>query len=276
MRLYGLVLAAVVLTAVPMSAQTPPGTPPGAAPGTPGAAAASAKLDGYLLRWEQEMRKVQTLSAALNRIDKDKVADVTRKLTGYALYMKAGSGGPTTLNLALLELKEEGRSDIYEKFICTGTYLYQFVPASKEIRAYEIPKPKPGQVSDDNFLSFLFGMKAEEARRRYNLTMAKEDTWYIYVDVVARDPADKHDFSRARLVLNKDSFLPRQLWFEHPNGNETTWDIPTLKPGVVPDRRVFDAPKAPPGWKIVPVPREPAAVAPPTAPMPPRPGTVRP
>jgi TIGR03009 family protein len=172
----------------------------------------------------------------------------------------------------MLELKEVGKPDFAEKFICTGTFLYQYFPAAKEIRRYELPKPKPGQVADDNFLSFLFGMKAEEARRRYVLNLAKEDSWYIYVDIVAREKADKADFNRARLVLNKDTFLPRQLWFEHPNGNETTWDIPRLQTGAVVDRRLFEA-TTPAGWKVVPVSRD-AGPAPATAPVPPR--TVRP
>src|SRR4051794_29160161 len=113
MHRYGLVLAAVVLAGLPALAQTTPGATPGTAPGAattpPGAppaanaAAANAALDRYLLRWEQEMRKVQTLSANLNRIDKDPAFEAVKKYTGFAQYMKAGSGGPTTLNLASLE-----------------------------------------------------------------------------------------------------------------------------------------------------------------------------
>ncbi len=152
-----------------------------------------------------------------------------------------------------MELKQEGKPDFAEKIICTGTYLYKFEPPQKEIRAYELPRPTPGQVADNNFMSFMFGMKAEEAKKRYTLTLAKEDKWYIYVDVAPRFAADKNEFARARLVLNRDSFLPRQLWFEHANGNEITWDIPQLRSGVSIDRRSFDAPKPPPGWKLVPV-----------------------
>jgi TIGR03009 family protein len=231
-------------------------TPAGTRPSTPAAAAAAAttaKLDQYLRSWEQKMREVQTLSAAVNRIDKDKAFQTTTKLAGFAQYMKSGSG-PTAMNLALLEMRrEDNKTQVAEKFICTGTYLYQFLPAQKEIRAYELPRPKAGQVADDNFLTFLFGMKAEEAKKRYNLTLAKEDKWYVYVDVVPRTATDRADFARARLVLNKDSYLPRQLWFEHPNGNEVTWDVPRLDPKAVLDRRAFDAPKAPEGWKLVPV-----------------------
>jgi TIGR03009 family protein len=243
------VLAVLLATGASAVAQT---TPPARTP--PAAAADDAKLDGYLKQWETKMREVQTLSALLTRIDKDKVFGTTTRFNGWAQYMKSGTG-PTAMNLAALELKADGKTDIADKIICTGTYLYQFVPAQKEIRAYEIPRPKPGQVSDDNFLGFLFGMKADEAKKRYVVKLDKEDRWYIYVLIAPRNQGDKADFNRARLVLNKDTFLPRQLWFEHANGNEVTWDIPRLQSGVSLDRRTFDAPKPPRDWKLVPVSR---------------------
>jgi TIGR03009 family protein len=247
MRLYGYALAAALLTALSAGAQqtAPPPPPP----------AAAAKLDEYLRRWEQEMSKVETLGVELNRIDKDKTFERTNKFTGRAYYMKNGKG-PTAQNLAMLEMRPAGKTEVAEKVICTGTFMYVYAPAQKEIRVYEMDKPKPGQVADDNALSFLLGMKAAEAKRRYDLKLAKEDQFYIYVDVAPRTPADKAEFQRARLVLNKDSFLPRQLWFETPNNSEVTWDIPRAQAGVALKRDTFDAPRAPAGWKLVPVPRQ--------------------
>jgi TIGR03009 family protein len=245
MRLQWLVFTAVLLAAQLAGAQQPQGAAP---------SAQEQALDRCLLRWEQEMQKVQTLYAILSRIDKDKSFETTQKLTGYAQYMKAGTG-PTALNLAMLELHQEGKKDIQEKWICTGTYLYQFAPAQKEIRAHELPKPPPGQVAEDNFLSFLFGMKAEEAKRRYMLNLVKEDQHYVYVDIYPRVPKDKADFTRAQLVLNRDTFLPRRLWFQHPNGNEVTWDIERLANGARLDRAAFDPPQPPPGWRVIPVAR---------------------
>ncbi len=237
-------------------------TDAGKAPPPAQDAATAARLDGYLQRWEQEMRKVQTLAAALQRTDTDKTFGTKTTFVGTAQYMKSGTG-PTSLNLAALELKQQGKSEVADKFICTGTYLYKFEVAQKEIRAYKMPKPQPGQVADESFLGFLFGMRAEVAKRRYNLSFSKapdapngENQYYIYVDVTPRFPDDKAEFARARLVLNKDNFLPRQLWFEHPNGSETVWDIPRIQAGLTLDRRLFDAPKIVPGsgWKLVPMP----------------------
>jgi TIGR03009 family protein len=258
MRLYGLVLTALILASLPArSQQQPPARPPAAPPPT------DKKLDEALQNWEKAMKDVKSLAASIVRIDKDRTFDKTTKLVGGAWYLKAGTGA-SALNLARLEMRLENKKytggkdeQFEEKFICTGTYLYQFLPSQKEVKVYELPKPKPGQVAEDNFLSFLFGMKAEEAKRRYNLKLAKEDKNYVYVDISPRFAADRADFQRARLVLNRNTFLPRQLWFEHANGNEVMWDVPNLQKddGKV-DRRWFDAPQAPKGWKLVPVSQE--------------------
>jgi TIGR03009 family protein len=250
MRLYGIILTALLLAAPPAGAQQTgsPAQPPAAAPAQPATA-----LDGYLRQWEQAMQKVDTLAAQLSRSEKDQTFNQVQKFTGAAAYMKKGSGA-SALNLAVLEMYPEGKTEFSEKFVCTGTYLYSFVPPQKELRAYELPKPKPGQVADDGFLSFLFGMKAEETKQRYDLKLDHEDKWYIYVNVQPRDARDKADFKRAQLILNRSNFLPRRLWFEHTNGSEVTWDILSIQSGVPLKRDLFDAPRTPAGWKLVPVP----------------------
>lgn len=244
MRKPVLVLGVLLLIGAVVTAQNVPTAKTNPAPNN------DAKLDGYLKKWEQKMREVKTLNAQLNRIDKDKVFGSTTKFAGSAQYMRSGDG-PSALNLAALELKPEGKTEFSEKMICTGTYLYVFAPTQKEIRAYELPKGKT-----DGFLDLLFGMKAEDVRKRYTLTLAKEDQWYVYVDVVPKEAGDKKDFARARLVLNKDSYLPRQLWFEHANGNEVTWDVPRVQTDTKLERRQFDRPETPKGWKLVPVTQE--------------------
>jgi TIGR03009 family protein len=205
------------------------------------------RLDGLLLRWEQEMRSVQTIVAQCQRTTVDKVFQETEVFDGTARYMKP--------NLAMLEMQKKGKQQVFEKYICTGTYLYEYAPQNQEVRVHELPAPKPGQVADDNFLSFLFGMKAEEARRRYDLKLVKEDDWYFYIEILPRFPADKADFAQARLVLNRQTFLPRELRFEQPNGNNVKWDIPKIESGVALNRNDFTSPAVPSGWRFVRVPR---------------------
>ena len=109
---------------------TPPATPPAAGPTgqpTPAPAAApnQARLDTLLVKWEEEMKKVQTLTAELSRSTVDKAYGKADTFSGTAKYMKP--------NLAALEMVKKDDSQRYEKYICTGTFLYEFVPASKVI-----------------------------------------------------------------------------------------------------------------------------------------------
>ena len=243
----GLVLAIVLLAGAPVAAQTT--MPPTAPPQAP----AQSPLDNYLLSWEQKMLEVQTLQAQLTRTEKDPAFNKTQEYIGFAQYMKEKKGD-VVLNLATLEMRPKARpNEIAEKFICTGTHLFQFNPAQMEVKQFEMPKPKPGQVAQDNVMAFMFGMRAVEAKLRYDMKLAKEDSNYIFIDIQPRYPADKADFQYARIVLDRKSFLPRQLWFQ-TSGSEVTWDIPVARAGVEVKRTEFDAPKLPPSWKMTVVP----------------------
>jgi TIGR03009 family protein len=253
MRYLGLTLVSVVLGAMTATAQQPPAsaTQPAQQP-APATALDPArnKLDALLLRWEKEMTTIQTIVAQCTRTSVDKTFQRKEIYEGTAKYMKP--------NFAMLEMQNKGKPQIFEKYVCTGTYLYEYVPQEKVIRVHELPTPKPGQVADDNFLSFLFGMRAEEAKRRYELKLVKgppEDQWYYYVEILPRFPADKADFARARLVLNAQTFLPRELWFEQPNGDEVKWDIPKVEAGAALNRADFTSPTTPPGWSMARAPK---------------------
>lgn len=250
MHKYWMSLAGVLLLGSVLHAQQPAApTAPVIDPRNP--------LDAHLIRWEQEMKKVETLAAQCTRTRIDKTFGSTDIYEGTARFYKP--------NMAMLEMQKKGKPDVFEKYICTGTFLYEYVPGQKIIRVHELPPPKQGQVSDESFLSFLFGMKAEECKRRYDLKLAKEDQWYVYLEINPRFAADKVDFQRARLVLNKSTYLPRELWFEEKNGNEITWDIPKSLNGAQINRTEFTAPNVPQGWSMVRVPRpnEPAPNNPP-------------
>ena len=90
------------------------------------------------------------------------------------------------------------------------------------------------------------------AKNRYDLKLHNVDQHYIYVDVVPKNAIDKADFTKARLVLNKDSYLPRQIWFEGPNAGEVLWDITNMQSGVKIDPKIFASPQTPKDWKLVP------------------------
>jgi TIGR03009 family protein len=257
MRLSGLALAAALaLAATAAAQQAPPRLPatatPPAAPAPSAAPAPDPALDGHLRRWEQEMQRFQTLYLKLQRVDHDRTLNTTTKYSGAAYFMKAGSG-PSARNLILLQTFLEGTknpNDFAEKFVCTGTYFYQFSREMKEVRAYELPRNAKGAMPDDNFLG-MFGLRSDEARRRYDLKLSREDANFIYIDIKPRLPRDLEEFTQAQIVLSKSNFIPRRVWYKQPNSTEVLWDIQGAEVNKKMDQRWFDKPETPAGWKLI-------------------------
>jgi TIGR03009 family protein len=218
----------------------------------------SGRLDEILGNWEKVMTGVQSMAAYCNRTTLDKTFQTTEVFEGTAKFLK--SNLPNQTSRASLEMFKKGRPEVFEKYICSGNFLYEFVPSAKVIRVHELPPPKQGQISDDNFLSFLFGMKAVEAKARYNIVHVPSpatDKWYYYLRIHPKAAADKADFTEARLVLTANNFLPRQLWFQQPNGSEVTWDFPKVVNNAELHATDFGQPNLPAGWQFLKVPREP-------------------
>jgi TIGR03009 family protein len=240
MRRFWLALAGLLVLGNPTPGQQPQ------APAAP--APNSARLDELLGQWEARMKSIETLSAEVVREKEDRQFRVKEIYIGTAKYMKP--------DLALLDLHNQRRPEVRETFICTGTSIYEFNAAGKEIRIHDLPPPKPGQVADDNFLAFLFGMKAEEAKKRYDLTLFNEnDPNYVYLKILPRFPADRADFQTAYVALLKSNLLPRTIMFDEPNGNRIRWDFPAVEVGARLNRQEFVAPTLPKGWRYVRMPR---------------------
>jgi len=207
---------------------------------------ANNQLDALLLQWEQKMKAITALEATVLRTETDPIDKSVQEYRGTAKFMRP--------DRAFLLLQKVNKPEVYEQYIFTGTYLYEYRPQTKQVRVHELA-PKAGQIVDDNFLNFLFGLKADEAKRRYELSLAKVDQNYVYIFVNPLTPADKAEFTKARLVLWATTFLPRQLEFEIPNGGVVKWDIPKADPAAKITAADFNPPQPPKDWQIQRVPR---------------------
>jgi TIGR03009 family protein len=237
-------LALAVTTSAGLAQDPPPVAPTPERQAAPALDPARNALDAYLMKWEEAMKKVTTLAVACSRTEVDKVYQ-TRKVYSGTIHFKKPA-------YFFWHMAVKDKPADYERFVCTGTFIYRYVPRKKEVEVFPAPKTTAeGRLAEDNSLAFLFGMKAIEAKARYDLKLHNVDANYIYVDVSPKNPVDKADFTKARVILNKDSYLPRQIWFEHPNSGEVLWDIPNMQSGVPIDARVFAVPDIPRDWKMV-------------------------
>lgn len=240
MRLFAIALALGSLTLGSLLAQTPPPQPQ--------ADKNAAAVDAVLQGWEAAMSGMSSMTAQCTRTTLDKSFGSTDVFEGTVKFLKAGVPGQQSR--ASLEMYKKGRPEVFEKYICTGNFLYEYAPATKTIRVHDLPVPKTGAVSDDSFLGFVFGMKAVHAKQRYNLQYVSSDQHYHYMLVYPKTAEDKSDFSEARLVLTRATNLPRQIWFRQPNGNEVSWDFPRLQAPSDLKAEHFAQPQTPAGWKM--------------------------
>jgi len=278
MQTFGLSLTSLLLAGSALLAQPPavPGGSPPTLPGAPGAAPTQPgvpqaqpiapapaqldrtnPLDNLLIQWEQAMRQIRFLTATCTRKDTDKVAGQVKVWEGSAAYLSP--------NLVRLYLADQANKATFEYYLLSQNTLYEYRSQESTVLIRQLPQAPQGQVADRKELSLLFGMRALEAKRRYDFQFVKQDDHYYYLIVQPRWQEDKEEFKQARLVLYRPNFLPRQLWFETPNGSEVLWELPVLdlNTPVKPDD--FQKPATPKGWKeqLVPLNNGPGAGGPP-------------
>lgn len=210
----------------------------------------NSRLDHHLTQWQQRMVGVESILCECKREDKDKASGFTKKFEGHARYLKP--------NYAALRMPQAGSSN-YELYIVTGQYLYDYRPAQKTLRIYDLPPNQMGGNFQNNFLSFVFGMNAADTKRRYDLTLSKDvsadNPHYIYIEIKPKYEADKKQFTHAQLVLYSGTMLPRRLWFQHPNGDQVTWELTNIDVTTKLKPTDFAPPNAPKGWQTVRVPK---------------------
>src|SRR5262245_44882533 len=244
-----LAVGALLILVIALCAQQ---TPPPSGP-------ADNMLDPTLAQWEKAMTGLQSFVAEVHRKKLDNVFNSTEVFSGIAKFVKGQRGQTSRASLYLRRTSPApapNAPEIFERYVCTGNFLYVFDAPSKIIRYYEVAATKAGQISDDNFLGLLFGMRAEDMKKRYNMryvpaTDPDQAKWYHVIEIQPIQAADKADFSKARLTLNRSNYLPRELVFQSPNGDQVTWDIPVqaLKVNVDIPLAEFERPALPAQWK---------------------------
>jgi TIGR03009 family protein len=226
-------------------------------------------LERLLQFWQREANRTTRLYAQF---------EATRKFHNFGGVVKSYQGQVKFMRLPdgnfgfLVELQEKGQPDRYERYLCTGTHFYMFRPEEKTVYFHTLPPRKPGDVPDQGPMSFLFGISADEAKKRYQMAIARQDEWYTYIEIRPNFPKDQVDFVYARLaVLNKPTsvipqYYPRQIYWVEPQKVEVTWDIVRLAQNDAAtqvERRDFAAPQLPPGWQLKPIQQPPAEQKPP-------------
>ncbi len=245
-------LAAFVIGATPSWAQTPrPATAPSsggaarpaqskAAPTQAAAVApkpvdpeAAAKMEALLKKWEANSATVTKLDVLFTRIDTER---------GWGKTTYEGRAVLQSPNLAWVDLQ---KSDVdpkttkkelkpHERIISTGKEVWQYFPPVKQIIIHALAAEERQRAMDEGPLPFLFNMKAEQAKKRYKMTLTSETPEVYVIKIIPLMAIDLEAFEEAFAQLDKVTLQPRQLrlvdktrdtkdyWFTKMESNPTT------------------------------------------------------
>jgi TIGR03009 family protein len=212
------------------------GTGTGSPPPKPAAPAPMSEknqkaLDQFLAVWESRMAKVETLETKIILTETD---DTGKSVyTGEASIMK-----PNYAKMLLKDAANPGNTRKWRHFVANGEHLWEYDYTKKIARVEQLPKDG---FQKNLAMSFLFGMKADELKKRFELRIDVDDKdmyseFYLRVGILPKSKEDMQDFKKAELVfwVNRDEkyrelmMLPARIWFQQPNGNTISWEFKNM------------------------------------------------
>jgi TIGR03009 family protein len=189
-----------------------------------------ADMEKLLRNWEAKSRAVRDVECEFQRITKDAIFKTEEIERGKASGIKPYQG-----RLDLMD----GNGNWTQIFIYTGKRLHQYDFKAKQESIYVLPEPDPtaGQ-SMPGPLGFIYGMTATEAKARFDMKLvrqfSKNGAEYAEIHATPRTQAEQQDFKTARILIDLRTYLPKELNFVEPNGNEQHWIFDRLETNLNP------------------------------------------
>jgi len=205
------------------------------------------ELEQILIEWEQESAKIKTLVGEHERIVYNSVFEVEKVAAGKFFYDSPDKG---RIDIKGLEPKEGAVSkktnpktgqpyrleaDQETRWICTGKEIMNINDAEKSFEMFPLPEELQGTNIIHGPLPFLFGMKADEAKRRFEVAYVaendprKNNEKVVWLTAKPRQDADKENFQLATIILDRKRYLPLAVKLLDPSGNlETVYTFKEL------------------------------------------------
>jgi TIGR03009 family protein len=190
-----------------------------------------AVLDRLLGDWQLKSGEVKTFEATFTRWDYDPIfGDATkpkRVVKGDLKYQAPDKG--------YYALEDES-----EKWICTGTAVFEFKKELKQMREYPLPKGMQGTAIADGPMPFVFGVQAAKMKARYwmrIITPPANQATQVWLEVYPRQAKDAANFQKIEVILsfahdgqNVTKLEPYALNMHLPNsGSRTVYQFADMK-----------------------------------------------
>ncbi len=120
--------------------------------------------------------------------------------------------------------------DRSEKWICTGDEIVMVDDEQKTFQVIPLPEDAKGKNIINTPLPFLFGMKADDAKRRFRIELSKEDKDTAVLIIHPKLESDLQNYTKAFVILDKTNYLPTAVKLFDPTAQmETVYKFESVK-----------------------------------------------
>jgi TIGR03009 family protein len=237
---------------VPMNLGNPAALPGATRPLAVPAAAVELppRLLAHLQAWEAKNKMVVGLKTEFEMTRKNTVRSKSTAFTGEVRCLKP--------NYARMDMTNSANKSDWNTTICDGRYVYDYVASASKMTQHAVPQGGKGGVGDNLLLEFMSGyMTVEDIKTRFDVTLDKEEDFYIHLKIKPKMEKDRQEFDKLTLVLYSSKLAERK-WDYLPalaviskNADEEVEQWAFKNPVVNPQqmsREMFAAVPVPKGW----------------------------
>jgi hypothetical protein len=218
------------------------------------------RIDQVLARWETQAAGWRTINVRFTREDHEVAWGTRNEFAGTLLVKDAET--------AAVDFAKPGDpATLVECLVWVNSEIRQFDAKTRQIFLFPRPKDIPSRLPDAICLPFLFGRKAAELKRDYDIHLVneKEKSYVIRFDAknhAAAPTLPKGDlfariawttqwFHAIYIELDKETMLPRALVLVDPNGKDRkTYRVTSIRLNEPIPEAVFEV-RAVKGWKVI-------------------------
>jgi len=219
-------------------------------------------VDRVLDDWQAVSSKVKTLEGEFMLYKYNATFNVTPPQPGQPEVPTRTSAGK--VRYAAPDKGHYETADGEEKWICTGTAIYEFNKKLQKVREYRLPPQMQGQAIADGPMPFIFGVEKNKMKNRYWLKVITPPgtIGQVWLQAHPKLAKDASSFQRIEVILkftlNADGTVadlqPYALNLIETNGKDRTAYLFTamktnaLLANLQEFFSSFIAPKTPGGW----------------------------
>jgi TIGR03009 family protein len=204
----------------------------------------SPELDAILRAWERNTANIKTLSGEHVRFEYNDVFGVEKYSKGKFFFEAPDKGRidiegvpPKPGQVGKKKNPENGQPFLVEAgqdqmWVCDGKKITVVDPSQKQFEVLPIPPEMQGNNIVRSPLPFLFGLKAEEAKQRFEIKLLRDTPTDAWLEIIPRLKTDSQNYQVAKIILSKETFVPSAVNLIDPSGSiQTTYlfDKSTLR-----------------------------------------------